>query len=68
MRQKLVEITKDIKICHIDFTSYSPANTERSYSHMNQFHATGIFRYPLKTTKNLWFSVVFRGYRKMPVA
>ena len=35
---------------------------------INPFHATGIFRYPLKTSENLWFSDVFRGYQKMPVA
>ena len=33
----------------------------------NPFHATGIFRYTLKTSEHLWFSV-FRGYRKRPVA
>ena len=32
------------------------------------FHATGLFRYPLKTSENLWFSDVFRGYRNRPVA
>ena len=32
----------------------------------NPFH--GVFRYPLKTQENIWFSVVFRGYRKRPVA
>ena len=29
---------------------------------LNSFHATGIFQYPLKTSENLWFSDVFRGY------
>ena len=32
------------------------------------FHATGLFLYPLKTSEILWFSDVFRGYRKRPVA
>ena len=32
------------------------------------FYATGLFLYPLKTSKNLWLSDVFRGYRKRPVA
>ena len=28
------------------------------------FHSTGLFRHSLKTLENLWFSDVFRGYRK----
>ena len=36
--------------------------------YLNPFHATGFFWYPLKTSENLWFSDVFRGYRKRPVA
>ena len=32
------------------------------------FYATGLFLYPLKTSKNLWLSDVFWGYRKRPVA
>ena len=35
---------------------------------INPFHATGLFRKPLKTSENLWFSDVFRGYQKRPVA
>ena len=27
-----------------------------------------LFLYPMKTSENLWFSDVFRGYRKKPVA
>ena len=34
---------------------------------INTFHATGVFLYSLKTLENLWFSDVFRGYRKRPV-
>ena len=30
----------------------------------NPFYAPGLFRYPLKTLENLWFSEVFGGYRK----
>ena len=33
---------------------------------INTFHATGVFLYSPKT-ENLWFSDVFRGYRKRPV-
>ena len=32
--------------------------------HINPFHATVLFLYPLKKTGGLWFSDVFRGYRK----
>ena len=31
---------------------------------LNPFHATGPFRYPLKTSENLWFSDVFREVSK----
>ena len=31
---------------------------------LNPFHTTGFFLYPLKTLENLWFSDVFRVYRK----
>ena len=34
----------------------------------NSFHATGLFLYLLKTSENLWFSDVFRRYRKRPMA
>ena len=36
-------------------------------SPLNPFHVTGLFLYFLKTSENLWFSDVFRGYRKRPV-
>ena len=35
---------------------------------VNTFQATSLFRYPLKTSENLWFPDVFRGYGKRPVA
>ena len=34
----------------------------------NPFHATDLFWCPLKTSENLWFSDVFRGYQKRSVA
>ena len=34
---------------------------------LNPFHAYCLFLYLLNTSKNLWFSDVFRGYRKRPV-
>ena len=35
-----------------------------NFLYFNPFHATGLFRYPLKAAENLWFSVAFRGYQK----
>ena len=35
---------------------------------INQFYASCFFLYPLKTSEDLLFSDVFRGYRKRPVA
>ena len=35
---------------------------------INPFHATGLFRNPLKTSENLRFFYFFRGYWKRPVA
>ena len=35
---------------------------------VNPSHATVPFVYLLKTSENLWFSVVFRRYRKRPMA
>ena len=34
---------------------------------LNPFHGTGRFLYTLKRSEILWFSDVFRGYRKTPV-
>ena len=36
-------------------------------SFINPFHATGLFRYLLKTSTSQRFSYVFRGYWKRPV-
>ena len=33
--------------------------------HINPFRVTGLFLYPLKTSKNQRFFYVFRGYRKI---
>ena len=35
---------------------------------INPFRTTSLFPYPVKTSANLWFSYVFKGYRKGPVA
>ena len=37
-------------------------------SALNSTDATGLFRYPLKTSENQRFYDVFSGYRKRPVA
>ena len=34
----------------------------------NSFHVTGFLLYPPEDIENLWFSDVFRGYSKRPVA
>ena len=31
------------------------------------FHATGLFLYPQKKSEKLWFSDIFRKYRRRPV-
>ena len=33
-------------------------------SAFKQFHATELFLFPLKALYNLWFSNVFKGYKK----
>ena len=33
---------------------------------LTHFMPLVLFRYPLKTLENLWFSDVFRGYQKRP--
>ena len=40
----------------------------KMYMRINPFHATGLFRYPLKTSENQRSSDVFRWYRKRLVA
>ena len=34
---------------------------------INPLHTTDLFWYPLKTSENLWFSDVFRGYKERSV-
>ena len=38
------------------------------YVTYSPLYATGFFLYALKISQNLWFSTVFRDYRKKPVA
>ena len=41
-----------------------PASITMTWSAIKPFHATGLFRYPLKTSEYQRFFVVFRRYRK----
>ena len=50
----------------ISFEFTTPFSVKPIFS--NPFHATDLFWYPLKTSENLWFSDVFRGYQKRLVA
>ena len=60
---------EDVKKCKF-FDKYLRRISFIVVQNINTFHATGLFRYPLKTSENLWFwfSDVFREYRKRPVA
>ena len=49
-------------------TILAAASVNEKKCSLDLFHATGLFLHPLKTSKNLWFSDVFRGYRKRSVA
>ena len=42
--------------------------TGSNHKEFKPFHATDLFWYPLKTSENLWFSDVFRGYQKRPAS
>ena len=43
-------------------------STSKIVLHVNLFHTTGLFLYPLKTSENQRFSDVFMVYRKRPMA
>ena len=47
-------------------TSKGYLTTFRNHLVFKLFHAIGLIQYPLKISENLWFSDVFRGYRKYP--
>ena len=50
------------------FVEYEHENsTTKNYCGVNPFHATDLFRWPLKTSENQRFSDVFRGYQKWSV-
>ena len=55
---------------NLDFYSsrHKNVSSKHCYGCFNPFRATGFFRYPLKTSEKLWFSDVFRGNQKRPVA
>ena len=54
-------------IISIFLVSYGLFQEIKIKDELNQFHATDLFLYLLKILENLWFSDVFRGYRKRPV-
>ena len=43
-------------------------NTTEKMTYLNPFQAYAPFLYPMKTSKNLWFSNFFRGYGKETLA
>ena len=47
---------------------YKESTVWKRWLCFNPFHATGFFLYCLKTFENLWFSAVFRGFRKGSLA
>ena len=47
---------------------YYNRGNSRSESHGKLIHFMPLVCYPLKTSENYWFSDVFRGYRKRPLA
>ena len=50
------------------YSKHSLVQTRVCQLLLNPFHDTPLFLYLLKTSENLWFSDVFRGYRKRPLA
>ena len=58
-----------ISDCHLDFGLVNITLLIFSFKiFFNPFHATDLFWYPLKTSENVWFSDVFKGYQKGSVA
>ena len=45
-------------------TNFSVQMKKANSPFFNLFYAAGLFLYPLRTSESLWFSDVFRGYRK----
>ena len=70
MQRSLEDSACNFKQNRVDRLTYIPLKlSENLWSYlMNPFHAFGLFLYALKLPKNLWYSDVFRVYRKRPVA
>ena len=52
----------DVCPLHMNYFNYFELN--HCLLNFNPLNATGRFLYPLKTSENLWFSDVFKEYRK----
>ena len=59
VRNKLIGPTSNVIIA-----GSLDADHVKLNNNINLFHTTGLFLDPLKTSENLWFTDVFRGYRK----
>ena len=53
---------------HYDYTTHFTKKRKRLSSFDSSISCRDLFLYSLKTSENLWFSDVFRGYRKRSVA
>ena len=69
-KRKIRKIWRALLSCNTRFEIPPFALLPTNYASVlfNPCLAIGLFLYPQKTSKNLWFSDVFRGYRKRPVA
>ena len=56
------------KICTDHYSIFTSLGKYEFQVIINPDHVTGLFLYHLKTLENLWFSDVFGGYRKRPMA
>ena len=63
MIEKIKEARDKNKVCTLVLTDLSKA-----FECLNPFQANVLFLYLLKTSENLWFSDVFRAYRKRTLA
>ena len=67
---------EQVSICWVCYEKFPPEEElytklqclRKCNEDLNPFHSTCLFLYPLKTSENLWFSDVFRGYRKRSVS
>ena len=60
------EISRTCKLSKCYYMLASALKCGKNRRMLNPFLVTGLFLRPLKTSENLWFSCVFRVYRKRP--